>query len=347
MLYPDRSQIWNLDPRESSRGSSVAKGGCISSNTTPLCDTRTPGLWRGPNSKFVTDLGILFFKFRKIPLLFFLFLLVTFVASSSFEKSRGGKVAYPLSSEEKAWMEPFFRGIMLQNQAIYTLCGSKPMTMISLESESESPPNDHLKSKKLKKDRIVMEDYHLLRNWEHWEQVKSRFRLQRYAFFKKENSEDAKGATIYFADLAKVALALQEHYNTFKAKTCLDFDPLNESLRIEQGSEFWNKVFDHPALLGILLGYGVRNSFCFLWKYGDLQERHQQLSESLLFQFSDKPQSGKATLDTLPLPIFASFSQGEDEVIEKYKREREAIRAAYEDKDFLTLTLEKLTLVDP
>jgi len=147
--------------------------------------------------------------------------------------------------------------------------------------------------------------------------------------------------------VTKVALVLQEHYDTFKAKTGLEFDPLRESLRIEQGSEFWDKAFDHPALLGILLGYGVKNSFCFLWKYGDLPERHQQLSESLLFQFSDKPIGGKATFDTLSLPIFASFSQGEDEVIEKYKREREIIKAAYEDKDFLTLTLEKLTLVDP
>jgi hypothetical protein len=284
----------------------------------------------------------LLLKFRKMSL--FLSLLFLFVASSSFEKAPGRKMSDQLSAEEKAWMEPFFRGIMLQNQAIYTLCGSKPMTMITLELESES--QSALKSKKLK-DRIVMEDYQLLRRWEYWEQVKLKLRLQRYAFFKKKDSEDAKSATIYFADVTKVALVLQEHYDTFKAKTGLEFDPLRESLRIEQGSEFWDKAFDHPALLGILLGYGVKNSFCFLWIYGDLPERHQQLSESLLFQFSDKPIGGKATFDTLSLPIFASFSQGEDEVIEKYKREREIIKAAYEDKDFLTLTLEKLTLVDP
>jgi hypothetical protein len=285
-------------------------------------------------------------KFRKTSLTIFLFVLATFVFSSSFEKAGEKKPIYKLTADEKAWMESFFRGIMLQNQAIYTLYGSKPMTMISIDLEEEAQSNNDRKSKSGRKDRIVMEDYHLLQNWENWEKMKSTFQLNRYAFFKKEDSADPKNATIYFVDLTKVALVLQENYNTFKRETDLDFDPLNESLRIEQGSEFWDKTFDHPALLGILLGYGVKNSFCFQWKYCHLPDGHQQLAESLLFQFSDKPQGGKATFDKLSLPIFASFAQGEDEVIEKYKREREIIKATYEDKDFLTLTLQKLTQVD-
>lgn len=284
-------------------------------------------------------------KFRKSPLTIYLVFFAIFVISSSFEKSGEKKPVYKLTADEKAWMEPFFRGIMLQNQAIYTLCGSKPMTVISLDAEEEFHPNNDSKSK-AKKDRIVMEDYHLLQNWKNWEQAKSRFQFNRYVFFQKEDSAGSKNATIYFADLTKVALVLQEHYNTFKRETGMDFNPLNESLKLEKGSEFWDKAFDNPALLGILLGYGVKNSFCFLWKYGDLPEGHQQLAESLVFRFSDKPQGGKATFDKLSLPIFASFSQGEDEVIEKYKREREIIKETYEEKDFLTLTLQMLTQMD-
>jgi hypothetical protein len=279
-------------------------------------------------------------KFRKNLFVIFLLSFATLVLSSSFEKT-----THQLTANEKVWMEPFFRGLMLQNQAIYTLCGSKPMTMISLDIEDGSQSNNDPK-KKSKKDHIVMEDYHLLKNWGNWEEVKSKFPINRYAFFKKEDSTDPKKTTIYFADLTKVALVLQENYNTFKRETGFDFDPLRESLLLEQGSEFWDKAFDHPALLGILLGYGIKNSFCFQWKYGDLSEGKRQLAESLLFQFSDKPQGGKATFDKLSLPIFASFSQGEDEVIEKYKRERELIKATYEDKDFLTLTLQKLIEID-
>jgi hypothetical protein len=281
------------------------------------------------------------FKFWKknfnLPLVLTVFSFSAFILFSSFEKVKVNPPAYKLTAEEKTWMEPFFRGIMLQNQAIYTLWGSKPMTMISIDDGDQS---DSDQSKKEKKNRIVFEDYHLLKNWEKWESAKSQFPLNRYAFFKRTDSEQA---TIYFVDLTKVALVLQENYNTFKRELGLDFDPLNESLSIEQGSEFWDKTFDNPALLGLLLGYGLKNSFCFQWKYCNLADTHEKLAESILFRFSDKPQGGKATFDKLSLPIFASFSEGEDEVIEKYKREREIIREMYDDKDFLVLTLQKLT----
>ena len=270
-------------------------------------------------------------KFRN-SLIIFLSLL-TFVLSSSFEKKN--TQTYKATPEEKAWMEPFFKGIMLQNQAIYTLCGSKPLTMIPLEN---------LKSDaKSKKNRIVMEDYHLSENWKKWEKVKSNFHLGRYAFFKKADLENPTQEAIYFADLTKIALLLQENYAHFKRETGLDFNPLAESLALEKGSEFWTKTFECPALVGLLLGYGMKNSFCFQWKYCNLPQTHEKFADSILFQFSDQPQSGKATFDKLPLPIFASFAEGEDEVVEKYKREREIIREAYDEKDFLTLTIQKLT----
>ena len=242
------------------------------------------------------------------------------------------KADIKLSSQEKTWMDPFFRGVMLQHQGIYTLCGSKPMTMIPLDAQEV----------KADKNRITPENYHLMENWENWEKAKSKYPLQRFAFFKRA---DADVETIYFADLTKVALVLQENYNVFKKETAIDFDALDESLKLEQGSEFWSKVFDHPGLLGLVLGYGMKNSFCFQWKYCS-SEAQERITTALTFSFSDKPHGGKATLDKLTLPIFASFSDGQDEVIEKYRKEREAIRDTFEDKDFVTLTLHKLTQVD-
>lgn len=260
-----------------------------------------------------------------------LLLLVVFVFSSSLKNTE----TYKATPEEKAWMEPFFKGIMLQNQAIYTLCGSKPLTMIPLENLQSDV--------KSKKNRIVMEDYHLSENWENWEKVKSKFHLRRFAFFKKADAENPTQSTIYFADLTKIALLLQENYAHFKRETGLDFHPLAESLALEKGSEFWNKAFESPALVGLLLGYGMKNSFCFQWKYCNLPSTHEKFADSILFQFSDQPHSGKATFDKLPLPIFASFAEGEDEVVERYKRERKLIQETYDEKDFLTLTIQKLT----
>src|SRR5690349_13686274 len=146
------------------------------------------------------------FKFWKkifnLPLVLTVFSFSTFILFSSFEKAKVNTPAYKLTAEEKAWMEPFFRGVMLQNQAIYTLWGSKPMTMISIEDEDLSD-NGQL-SKKDKKNRIAFEDYHLLKNWEKWEKVKSQFPHNRYSFFKRTDSTDSKQDTIYFVDLTKV-----------------------------------------------------------------------------------------------------------------------------------------------
>lgn len=289
------------------------------------------------------------FKTLKRQSSFTLVLLVSiggFVLFSSFGKPTAGKTSFNLAAEEKSWMEPFFRGIMLQHNAIYTLYGSKPMTIVSIDINEEVQGDDSQRSKQEKKKRIIFENYHLLQNWENWEKVKARFHVNRYAFFKKADIANPDQAIIYFADMTKIALTLQENYDLFKRETGLDFDPLSESLSLEQGSKFWTEVFDNSALLGMLLGYGIKNSFCFQWKYGDLSDIHEKLAESLLFRFSDKPQGGKATFDKLSLPIFASFSEGEDEVIEKYKREREMIRSVYENKDFLNMTLQKLTQVD-
>jgi hypothetical protein len=291
---------------------------------------------------------VTFFRFWGkilIPIVFLPFSLFALLLFSSFEQVKANPSTYKFTADEKAWMEPFFRGIMLQNQAIYTLCGSKPMTMIPIEAEDKDQSGCEYLSKD-KKNRIVFEDCHLLQNWENWEKVKERFPINRYAFFKRTNPTDSKQVTIYFADLTKVALTLQENYTIFKRELGLDFDPLNESLSIENESEFWNKTLDSPALLGLLLGYGIKNAFCFQWKFCNLADTHTKLAESFLFRFSDKPQSGKANLDKLSLPIFASFSEGEDEVIEKYKREREIIKTIYEDRDFLTLTLQKLTQIE-
>ena len=272
-------------------------------------------------------------------ILFVLFIsCISFVTLSSSKKLEEKKISNQLSMEEKKWMDAFFRGVMLQQQGIYTLFGSKPMTMVPLELQEKD-------SKAADKKQIVQENYHLVENWENWEKLESKFPLHRFALFKRADAIDPNLQFIYFADLTKVALVLQENYNVFRKETGLDFDALEESLTLEQGSEFWDQVFDQPALLGLVLGYGMKNSFCFQWKYCS-SENQEKISGALQFNFSDKPQSGKATLEKLTLPIFASFSDGEDEVIQKYQKEREAIQAVYEGRDFLAVTLQKLTQAD-
>lgn len=168
---------------------------------------------------------------------------------------------------------------------------------------------------------------------------------QRYLFFKKPHPHDPKLAFLFFVDVVKLAATLQEHYELFSRETNIDFDPMQVVFELEKGSEFWDEVFDKSinnfALVGVLFGYGVKNSFCFQWKWCPSSE-FQQVADAMKPRFSNKSQEGKVKIERLPIPIFASFFE-DDEMIEKYNRERDRIKKIYLGQDFLDLTLTKLT----
>lgn len=329
-----------------------------------------------------------------------LFLSILFFISGCHQTERL-TVSYNLTSKERVWMEKFFKDIMLDHCAVYTLCGSKPMTKIDIyyHSEEEVMAWYDQMSDEEKKTAVVVDDYDLPENWEKWEKICSHFPMSRYLFFRRVDPEDPNFASLYFVDIAKTASTLQENYAIFRSETGFKFDPLKVVLAIKEWPEFWNKVFDSSTLVGLLYGFGLKNSSSFAWKYGDHPEAHDRFFPSLnpkiaslagqemqdfdsksaqmkgkhsqkvraprfganygskthvswtdptaIFRlksyFSDEPAFGKATLSKFPLPIFASYSDGKDEVIEKYRKEREAIRKEYRGKDFLNSTLEKLT----
>jgi hypothetical protein len=253
--------------------------------------------------------------------------------------------SYDLTSEERIWMEKFFKDILLDQSAIFTLCGSKPMTTIDIHYHSDEEVMAWFNQlpEEQKKNSIVIENYDLPQNWEKWEKICPRFPMSRFLFFKRSNPEDPKFASLYFVNIAKVALTLQENYVIFKRETGFKFNPLEVVVAMKDWPEFWEEVFGNSTLLGLLYGYGLKNSSSFTWKYGDHPEACDGFCQSLKSYSSDELVFGKANVSQFHLPIFASFSDSKDEIIEKYKKEREAIQREYQGKDFLNLTLQKLT----
>ncbi len=273
-----------------------------------------------------------------------LFFSIIFILSGC-HKTAQSPISYELTAEESAWMEKFLKDVMLDESAIFTLCGSKPMTTIDIHyhSDEEVWAWYNQMSDEEKKTAVMVEDYDLPENWDKWEKICSRFPMNRYLFFRRVNPEDPKFASLYFVDVAKVAQTLQENYTIFKRETGFEFDPHEVALAMEDWPEFWDEVFGNSTLVGLLFGFGLKNSSNFTSKYRDHPEICEESFESFKSYFSDEPAYGKVTVSEFPLPIFASFSNGEDEVIEKYKKERKAIQREYQDKDFLKLTLQKLT----
>lgn len=241
-------------------------------------------------------------------------------------------------------MEIFFTGLMLQNPAIYTLCGSKPMTCITLHYHTDEEVQAYYDqmTEEEKKTAIYVEDYQLAQNWERWEQIRSRFPMNRYMIYKKNDSVDPKFAHIYFVDTLKVAHTMAENYTAFRDVVGFDFDPFHEASQIEKGSAFWDKAKANPVISGILFGFGLKNSLKFYCEHWGQSEDSQRFTDCATPYVSDSLTDGKSTLENLTLPTFMSFFK-EDEVIEKYKKEREAIRAEYQGKDFLDYTLQRLT----
>lgn len=251
-----------------------------------------------------------------------------------------GKLSYCLSEVNHVWMNKFFRDFFLEDPAIYTLWGSKPMTQLAMHYFTEEDMQawcDQMSEEERKS--LVYVDYDFTDNWKKWEKIESRFPLHKYILVKKPFPGEPKMEQIFFLDIAKTIQVIQENYESFKSVIGHDFDPVNIVPEIKNDtSEFWDTVLHHNATLGILFGYGPKNG----WAYFN----HSNSSEQKCLRFSEDcmQYAGTSTLDHFPIPIFATFSEeGKDEMIEKYKKEREEIRKIYSGKNFVDLTLEKLT----
>lgn len=253
-----------------------------------------------------------------------------------------------LSADEIEWMEKFFRDVMLEEGGIYTLCGSKPITLITISYDSDDEIQAYLAqlSEEEKEELHIDMDYNLPANWEKWEKIKARFTLEKYLFFKKKDPDDPNNAFIFLVDKLKTSNILRENYEDFVRFTGINFDPdqIVDEIQNEE-STFWKRSFANAALIGLLFGYGHDNSWNFYWMYYD--DSCKKKSPSSNFHFSDEMRRGKATLSDFPLPIFASFVDQNDPVIIKYRKEREEIQRLYNGVNFLDLTLQKLTVTPP
>lgn len=230
-------------------------------------------------------------------------------------------------------MEKFFKDVMLEENGIFTLLGTKPITAIPLylyTDEELKAYYDQLSAEE-QDELLEVVDYNVPRNWEEWEKIQSRFPIRNYLFFKKIDILNPRVPVIYFVNIQKTTALIQEHYALFRNEMGFDFDPVMVVLEFEKGSPFWDKVLNHSVLQGLLYGFGKENAFAF--KHAEKGSQHH---------FSDAHRMGKASLHDFPIPIFASFSE-KDDVIDKYIVEREEIRRKYKGNDFLNFTLQKLT----
>ncbi len=246
-------------------------------------------------------------------------------------------------------MTKLFDNILFWDHAVYTLWGSKPITEIVLSHYSDEDMALIEKEASLNPSNngyIVEGD--LEENWERWEAIQSRFPMKRYLLFKSHDSVDGRYSYVYFVNILRTAMVIQENYELFSKAVDFDFHPLEVVLEMpNRESRFWkgiNDSYNSPMLWGILFGFGRQNSHCFYWKYFDCPKICERFFDQFPRRFSNPEPEGMVsiTAQNFILPTFVSFSD-EDEVIERYKVEREKILQIYRKGDRLDITLQKLT----
>lgn len=279
---------------------------------------------------------------------YFLTILVFASACNSAQDNvHASSSPFEVSREEKVWMEKFFRDLLFEELGAFTLWGSKPITEIVLYT-SEAEMATSYENLTENEDCYISEKYDLPKNWEKWEKISSRFPMKRYLLFKSHTSEDENASFVYFVDVLKTAALMQDHYDLFRKAVGFDFHPLEVVLEMPNPhSRFWKKMArakDRSLLWGLLFGYGKINSYTFHWKYFDCPESCSSYAEALPNKFSNPSPKGRVHIsaENFTIPPFVSFEK-DDEMIQRYQKERDEIKAVYKGKDFLDLTLRKLS----
>ncbi|QVL56400.1 MAG: hypothetical protein KFB95_04180 [Simkaniaceae bacterium] len=241
----------------------------------------------------------------------------------------------------------FLENVMIRENGIYTLLGSKPITSFRIENEKFPQSREEVVSeyKRLIDDnpsfeaRLSFVDYETSVNeaknmkhlrheelWASWIQAYGDKKSAKYLFISRP-SPHAVGNEGFFVNIPMTTYTLSIYQELFQKRTGIIFDPKQILKEIfSEHSEFWEKVFKDHFLIGILLGYGKRNAF--IWELEDQASDTLRCDANNLMiddsEYSKILVKEKITISDLLIPFFISYSIFDLE-IEKYWQERESI----------------------
>ncbi len=236
------------------------------------------------------------------------------------------KPCFPVTQDERIWLQEFFRDLLFNNPGAYTLYGSKPISIAFYYHNSA--------------DRFKV-------NYEKWKAIKDRFSIRQY-LFGEFPSKFVEGVDIvFFVNVESTLRMLLNNYADFRRVLGRDFDPFEAVFEVENpDSSFWRSVMQSHALLGILLGFGQDNAWFFEWKgeHGNEQSLLGRFVRSLPWGTSERDDEEEHDPQHFLLPVYTIYGQfPNDELLEQSKLEQEAIIALYKGRDEVDLALKWLT----
>lgn len=239
---------------------------------------------------------------------------------------------------DKERVEKFLKHVMIENEGIYTLLGSKPMTTFSIspfidEEEKQvmySAQSEQFKKYiSLKKFTPCVADCKQL--WKDWKKVEKKYLGSQFLIVEFEKWEEG-----ILINIPSVTFILNKYHDEF-VKITGQFDPNKVIYQIGKNSDpFWSKIEENHYLLGLLLGFGEKNSKEFQ------EEDKKRVQYQTRRASAEDPVPNKnprnLTFEDLIIPPFVIYSLVDDQV-EKYKMEREQIIQLYQNQDFAEFTV--------
>lgn len=225
-------------------------------------------------------------------------------------------------------LELSLKHFMITEGGLYTLLGSKPITIFDLKGRKLT--KEYLEDRysnlsffdriKFHKNRINFY-FNNLEKWNIWIKFWEKQESSKYIFCKK-------GDIGIFVNIAETSWILHKYYDEFYKIVQYDFDPKSVVKEIpNSNSIFWRKMeqsSDSQIAWGLLFGYGEKLSYLFKMGYPG----YSLASKKMLMDYRINP-----SLELLPIPSFKIFSPGE-EILGYYDKERKKIISLFHGKDF-------------
>lgn len=291
---------------------------------------------------------------------FLLFISLNFVKAEEIPVKHFNKIL--LSQKDKLWMKPFIEKFFLQEPVVYTLFGSKPMSSFTICTATEKEFVDSCQTlfKSYTEDRKKtalqkIQDYYqnydsnvFFQKWLSWKKDYT----HPLFLFRIDFSVNEKLLNVDLINVRETLWILQKNYSLFSRETGIIYNPFEVVFDFENDkSEFWKKVLHNHILLGVLYGFGERNSYFFSLMMKDPFNEKVEIPGHPLFvshQIPRKNLDDEDVLNNIDIPPFRSFTLlGEvDPIVSQFEQELEFIKKKLKGKNYLEEVLKQMFSVD-
>lgn len=295
--------------------------------------------------------SIIRFLLEGAAVLISLFLLIGGIKSHrevSFQKKLD---AIPL--KDRSRLEAFFRILMLKEGGGYVLFGSKPAAFTTF-SIPQNPSLGLYQILKYEHENMLIKE-----GWTTWEKYSDLFRSEQFVLKGQRINKDQFEVFLINKKRFKETIDINlKEFQSILGNEIFSSDLLERYLTNDQS--LFHHVHEHHALLGMLLGFGVRNSRMFhettQLRFEDPNAfgRHPlkkiQLPSKIFCQHSlksvFKEKNHRKCYKFLYLPYFLADTNSEEtkKLQDQYRKQQREIHQVYSEGNFLEITLKKFCL---